>query len=317
MSLIAVILVCLVLSAFFSGMETGVLLLNRVRVRHLQEKGSWGARKLMRFLQNPSHLFSTVLVGNTLVNGIATVLIAHFFLREQGALAAGGAVLLFALILGLYGDLVPKALFRRFPNRLATKLAPFLWVAYWLLWPLVQLFAILSRFALKLMGGKFSSGEMFVTREELKFLAKEEEGGIALTGEQRNLVASILDSPHATAKEVMRPKSEVVTTHKDDAKEERYALVAMSRYSRLPVISKKREQAQWDGLWVSYDLIFGVGEELRHPPRIARSMKLEDVLAILRKARSPMAFVKDTEGNDIGIVTVEDVLRHYLGKLDL
>ncbi len=316
MMLMLIILLCLVLSSFFSGMETGVLLLNRVRIRHLQERGSSGARILMGFLKNPSHLFSTVLVGNTVVNSVATVLIATFFMHEVGLKAALAATLLFALILGFYGDLVPKALFRRFPNRLATRFAPALWLTYWVLWPLVQLFALLARSMLKLLGGRFSSGEMFVTREELKFLAREDDDGIALTGEQRNLVASILDSPNATAKDVMRPKAEVITTSTTESTEQRCARSTQTCFSRLP-LEDSSNPTQWNGLWVTYDVLFKTGIMSRNPPRIRRNTKLEEVLQILRQSHSPMAFVRDSDGNDVGIVTIEDVLRHYLGKVDL
>ncbi len=315
--MIVIILACLALSFFFSGMETGVLMLNRVRVRHLRERGSMGAGVLLDFLHRPGELSATVLVGNTLVNGVATVLVAEFFLESGGPFATIAAIagaLIFALCLWIFGDLVPKALFRRFPTRLASRLAPALQVAYVILWPVVKLFAFLSQMVVRSMGGHVSSRQMFVTRDELKLLAREGGEGISLSGEQRNLVATILESQSATARDVMWPRSEAVTVRPEGTAEERCNVSVASKFSRLPV---ENGGTHWEGLWVAYDTIFQTQTGLRSPPRLAMNMPLDEILQTLRKARSPFAFVKDADGNDVGFVTVEDVLSRYLGRIDL
>lgn len=311
------ILVCLALSFFFSGMETGVLLINRARIRHLKEHGSMGAGILLDFLHRPGHLSSTVLVGNTLVNTMATVLVAAWYLEWGGPLAAVSAVALFVLIVWFFGELLPKALFQRFPNRLATRLAPLLRLAYLGLWPLVQGFHFFSQLCIRVMGGKTSPRQMFVTRDELKLMAHEGTQSISLTGEQRNLVASILDRPHATARDIMKPKSEVVTVKPGQSKEERLALAAQSRFSRLPVETHDVEQGRWEGLWVVYDALFRAQVSMRPLPYFQANARLEEILAVFRKSKSPFAAVRDRQGKEIGIVTVEDVLRQYLGKIDL
>jgi putative hemolysin len=309
------ILLCLVLSFFFSGMETGVLLLNRARVRHLKEHGSIGAGILLDFLHRPGFLSSTVLVGNTLVNGIATVLIGNFFLQRYELWAAVAAVLAFSMVVWFYGDLIPKTLFRKFPNRLTIRLAPVLLIFYWILFPIVQLFAFLSQLLIQLLGGGVSSRQMFVTRDELKLLAHEGHEGVMLSGEQRNLVASILDSHKATAREVMKAKPHVVPTDLKQGVKERRSAAISSQFSRLPVIGARPEK--WDGLWVVYDSLFETQVESRSPPRIASFASLEETLTSLRRAKSPIGFVVDKEGKDIGIVTIEDVLHRYLGKVEL
>lgn len=312
------ILACLLLSFFFSGMETGVLGLNRARVRHLRERGASGAGVLLDFLHRPGELSATVLAGNTMVNGVVTVLVAQFFLEEGGPFAAAAAVLIFALFLWVFGDLVPKALFRRFPTRLATRLAPALLVAYVILWPVVKVFAFLTQAVVRLLGGHVSQRQMFVTRDELKLLAREGGQGISLSGEQRNLIATILESHNATVRDVMHPRAEAVTVRADQDVGERCRISAESRFSRLPLESAGgRDAPRWDGLWVAYDVIFNTQGTPRTPPRVDLNTPLDDALLALRKARSPFAFVRDAEGRDVGFLTVEDVLRRYLGKMDL
>ena len=315
--LATVILGCMMASFFFSGMETGVLLLHRARIRHLKERGSVGAGILLDFMHHPGRLSSTVLVGHTVANSVAMVLVAQWFLRSGHPFAAIGAGALLMFILWFFGELLPKALFRRFPNRLTTRLAPILLAAFICLWPVVQLFNLLTRLVVATLGGRILSRQMYVTREELKLMAREGEQGVRLAGEQRNLVASILDSQNATARDIMRPRAEVITVKSSQSEEDRRAIAATSQFSRLPVEANGNLQPRWTGLWVVYDALFRAAHELRSPPRMDADTHLEEILTALRKARSPLGFVKDRNGNDIGIVTVEDVLHRYLGKINL
>ena len=315
--IVGIVIGCMIFSFFFSGMETGVLLLNRARVRYLKEQGSIGARILFEFLHRPSQLSATVLVGNTLMNGVATVLVAQWFL-QWGILPACAAVILFAISLWYFCDLVPKDLFRRFPNRLTTRLAPFLLLSYGCLWPLAQLFDLLSRLFIKAIVGKISSRQIFVTRDELKLMAREVRQEEALTGEQRNLVASILDSHQATVRDVMRPRSEVVVVAQDSSGTECRALAVSKGYSRFPIeLQKTSSPNVWTGLRVVYDSIFGVQAGPRTLLRIPASASLNEALSELRKAKTTFAAVKSQDNRDIGIVTVEDILRRYLGKIEL
>jgi putative hemolysin len=312
------IIICLVFSFFFSGIETGVLSLNRVRIRHLKEQGSFNASILLDFLHRPGHLSSTVLVGNTLVDGVATVLVAETFLEYGSPIQAVAGTLLFTIILMIIGHLIPKSLFQRFPNRLTTRLAPVLLVSYIVLWPFVQLFHLISQTLIQLLGGKISPRQMFATREELKFMAKEVGKGGTLTGEQTNLLSSILDSQNATVRDIMRSKSQVVSVKDGHSPAERKMIALSSHYSRLPVESRASErQIKWEGLWVVYDCLFCGEAPLHKPIYLEARTNLEDALLILRKSRSQFAIVKDEMDKDIGIVTVQDILQRYLGKLEL
>lgn len=317
MMTVAALIFCLALSFFFSGMETGVLLINRARVRHLKERGSLGAGILLNFLHRPGHLSSTVLVGNILANTAATILVAAWFVARNQSAAAIAAMALLSLVLWLFGDMVPKALFQRFPNRLTTRLAPLLQLAYIGLWPLVELFHAISQALIRALGGRTSPRQMFVTREELKLLAREGAQGVSLTGEQRNLVASILDTSNACAKDVMRSRSEVVTVQPDQTDAQRRAVAVQKGFSRLPIDPAHPEQNHWEGLWVAYDSLFELETDGRNPPRISMAMPLQEALVVLRKAKTPFAIVKDRDGKDAGIITIEDILRRYLGKIEL
>ncbi|MCC7519737.1 MAG: DUF21 domain-containing protein [Verrucomicrobiae bacterium] len=307
---------CLLLSFFFSGMEAALANLNWGRIRHLRERGSLGAALLVRFIAHPGRLASLVISGNLLVNSATIILVARCFFLEWGAAAAVLAVLLMAFTLWLYGEMVPKALFERFPNRLAIRFAPLLFVLTLLLWPFVRLADFLTRVVVRTRGGQSASSQERVTREEIKALAGADERGVPLSGEQQNLIARILDTRGALARDVMRPRTEVRTLSIGASAAEGLEAARTSGFARLPVAHASRPE-KWSGVRNAYDLLFDTGIGERPAPRLMDSTELPQVLTRLLVAHTPMGFVQDAEGRDIGIITAEDVLRHYLGRADL
>jgi CBS domain containing-hemolysin-like protein len=315
--MLLVFLISLGLSIFFSGMETAALLVNRARVRHLKEQGSFGARILLNFLQHPSRLLSTILIGNTLANTVGVVSLVCYAVRWGAAVAMASGVL-FGFVLWLIGDVVPKTVFRRYPNRMSVFLAPLLGVCYLVLWPLVHGFDLVSQLLIHVKGKKRSSHRMFVTREELKLLAREARSGLRLSTEQRNFVQAVLDHPRISVQDVMRNREEVITLKAEQSEEDRSAIALAKGFSRYPVESASLTGAStWEGVWVIYDQIFLQKAQVRAAPSIAAKTRLTDSLAIMRKMHSPMGIVRDGEGREMGIVTQEDIIRHYLGNVEL
>lgn len=307
---------CLLLSFFFSGMEAALANLNWGRIRHLHERGSVGAGLLIRFIAHPNRLASLVIAGNTLANGAAVVVVAREFLLLGGPVAALASVLLMSFALWLYGELVPKALFERFPNRLAIRFAPALFALTVLLLPLVAIADFLTRTLVRARGGRALPSHGHVTREELKAMAGTDERGVLLTGEQQNLVARILDTRGARARDVMKPREQVCQVAGDAGDEACLEASRTSGFARLPVAHASRHQ-KWSGVRNAYDLIFETGVGERPAPHLPDTTELPQVLTRLLVARTPMGIVQDANGQDLGIITAEDVLRHYLGRADL
>ncbi|NUN92790.1 MAG: DUF21 domain-containing protein [Verrucomicrobiae bacterium] len=311
-----VVAVCLLFSFFFSGMEAALAHLNWGRIRHLRERGSLGAALLVRFITHPGRLASLVIAGNTLVNGIAIAFVARHFFLASGALSALAAVLLMAFALWLYGDLTPKALFQRFPNRLAIRFAPLLFATTFLLWPLVRAAELFTRALIRARGGHTPTAPDRVTREELRAMVAADARGVHLSGEQQNLIARILDTRGARARDVMKPRPEVQTLPEGARAAQSLEASRASGFARLPVVHPSRPE-KWTGVRNIYDLLFQTGIGERPIPRIPDTTELPQVLTRLLVAHAPMGIIQDAEGRDLGIITAEDVLRYYLGRADL
>ncbi len=312
------ILGCMLLSCLFSGMESALRALDRNRLRHLREHGSTGARILLGFMSNSGRMAWTVLIGNTLAKTVALVLMAQWFQHLGGGLAGFAAAMLTALALWFYGDMVPRAIFQRFPNRLGIHFAGVLLVAWIVLWPIVLFFDLVTRLVILAAGGRITPGQILVTREEIRGMGGRHGAKDGFTGEQRNLVASILDSRDARACDVMRPAPEVSVLRGDEGSEAHLRQALQTHFSRFPVQGGPGEaEDRWTGIWSVYDELYATGITRRRPPRVEANAPLEEVMEALRKARSPMAFVRDAERRDVGIVTAEDILRRYLGKVEM
>ena len=168
---------CLILSFWLSGMEAGVLALSRLRIRQQMRAGRPSAKVLHQFLENPENFLWTIVVGNTLVNFVA---LGWFFstLYEQVSLQSGWFGLWFVvagLVFYTFFDLLPKMLFRTYPNRLCLALARPFRVLHIGLRPLVAVVEWGSRLLLRWSGGKMYAGHLFGNREELRLVTQDSE----------------------------------------------------------------------------------------------------------------------------------------------
>jgi CBS domain containing-hemolysin-like protein len=190
-------------------METGVLALNRFRIRQRMKSGDRRAAALHVFLENPEDFLWTILVGNTVVNFIIFCLASvqlYFWLGDKPllwALVFMAGVFIFYIVC----ELAPKTLFQRYPNRLALGLAiPFRMIHRTLV-PLVAVVAWFSRGLLHWTGGKAYTGRLFGSREELRFIMQESAPG--LTSEEKTMINRVLDLPNLRVRHVMLPLSSV------------------------------------------------------------------------------------------------------------
>jgi len=193
---------CLLLSFWLSGMEAGVFALSRLRIRQLARAGRGSARVLHQFLENPENFLWTIIVGNTLVNFVA---LGWFFATVQGQIPVRSAwfVLWFivvVLVFYTFFDLLPKMLFRTYPNRLCLALARPFRLVHVALRPLVAVVEWCARMLLRWTGGKRFSGHLFGNREELRMATQESEQ--VFSTEERAMINRVLDLENVTVRQI-------------------------------------------------------------------------------------------------------------------
>ena len=309
-------------SAFFSGIETGLISLNRVRLRHEVEHRNRRAMILNTFVENTERLLGTTLIGTNLANVVvavsASVLATHVF--GANALIGLAATVVASSVLLIVSEITPKTLFRHYTHRLCMTCADVLNATAWLFAPLVGLFGVLMRAIARVGKRAEQPRSFFVTREELKQLAKEGEAGGALTTDERQMIDGVFDFPYKTVHEIMVPLSRTVTVARDTPIRELFEISQRTGYARLPV----REGDKISGVVNVYEILFEnvardgkTARELMQNAQFVRSTdRIDRILPVLRASRNPISVVINPEGQHLGIVTIEDIVGEIVGDVE-
>lgn len=199
----------LMLSAFFSGSETGLMTMNRYRLRTRAKKGERAARLAQGLLERPDRLIGTILLGNNFVNtlaaSIATLIGLRLFPGETGIAIATGALTLLLLI---FGEVTPKTLAALHPERLGLPAAYVLWPLQRLLFPLVWLVNLIGNSLLRLLGvSPEEAAQHSLSAEELRTVVAE--AGAMIPHRHQKMLLSILDLEKETVEDIMVPRNEI------------------------------------------------------------------------------------------------------------
>ncbi|MEI6351346.1 MAG: CNNM domain-containing protein [Verrucomicrobiota bacterium] len=302
MMLWLVVIVCLLVSFVFSGIEAGILSVNRVRLRHRAKLRDRAALRLQRLLRNPERLLLTVVIVTSMANIVAITLTTYAMVRRWGHVGYLLSLLLF-LPLYLFGlELFPKSLFRRFPYRALALLSQPLRIADLLLAPGLRL---TERFTRRLASSEEPDArKLFAAREDFKYLTIESERAGTLTTVERQLIHNVVDFRNITARDLMEPIAEVPTIRNDRTLEELIAASNGGSVERFLVIGESGEIL---GLVNVFEVLLDAGPRSRVSSyvRSLTSVPVNDpaprLMRKLRVARTPVALVIDN-GQPVGIV---------------
>ena len=314
----------LALSFFFSGMEAGVFALSRVRIRRLMRNGNSNARRLNRYLEHPEDFLWTILAGNTLANfAVASLVVigSRNFMREHPVLFISGFVI-GALLFYALCELLPKMLFRLYPNRLCLWFSLPFSIVHFLLRPVVALMRWLATGLLRWTGGQTFAGRLFGTREELRVLMQE--SAQELSSEERGMINRVLDLQNLTVSHILVPMSRAATVTTDTLVAEAMALCRERGLSRLPVW-RSGGAPRIEGLFNLKSLLYRadlepgrkVGDYVKPAAFVEADMRLEEAMRHLQRAGQRLAIVLARDGREVGIISLQDVLKAIFGEVRL
>ena len=317
--------VCLALSFLLSGMEAGVFALSRLRIRQQMRAGKSSARVLHQFLENPENFLWTIVVGNTLVNFVA---LGWFFSMMHGAvsLRSGWFALWFFLVVVVFYtffDLLPKMLFRTYPYRLCLMLAKPFSALHLGLRPIVGLVEWCARFLLKWTGGKKFSGHLFGNREELRLVMQETEQ--VFSTEEQGMISRVLDLENIAVRQITKPMADVVAISADATAGDAMKLFRESGRTRLPVWQERDGARRIAGMLSAESLMFTaepnparkVSEMITPGLFLDENARLDIALERLQRGGQRVAVVLGRDGQEVGIVGLEDILKTIFGEVRL
>jgi CBS domain containing-hemolysin-like protein len=316
---------CLAVSFVLSGMEAGVFALSRLRIRQQMRAGLRSAKVLHDYLEHPENFLWTILVGNTVANFlILGWLIARLHEALGGHRVWFIVVFSFAVFLFYaFFDLLPKMLFRLYPDRLCVMLArPFRFI-HLALRPLVALVETFSSALLRWRGGKAFTGHLFGNREELRLVMQE--SAQAFTSEERTMINRVLDLQTLTVRQAMKPLEQAVAMTAQTPVSAALALCRERKLTRLPVWETRDGQQRIVGLLALNTLLYQpvldtnkpVGEYIKPALYLDEDLRLEVALRRLQRSGQRLAIVLGRDRHEIGILSLQDVLKFVFGEVSL
>ncbi|HHQ42120.1 MAG TPA: HlyC/CorC family transporter [Chromatiales bacterium] len=310
-----------VLSAFFSGSETGLMTLNRYRLRHLARAGHPGARRAARLLERPDRLIGVILLGNNFVNILASSVATVIALRLLGEAGVAVAAGLLTLVILIFAEVAPKTLAALYPERLAFPAAFVLEPLLRLLYPLVWATNGVANALLRLLRVDVeAAGEQPLTREELRTVLIE-AGGMIPRRHQAMLL-SILDLERLSVEDIMVPRGEIVGLDIDEPWEQVVERLTQAEHTRLPVYHGSIERIVGFLHVRNVVRLLAAGEldregllaAVREPYFVPEGTPLMTQLLNFQRERRRIALVVDEYGEILGLVTLEDILEEVVGE---
>lgn len=313
-----IILVCVVLSAYFSATETSFLSLNRIRLKNMAEKGNKKAQMALQMSENYDSMLSTILIGNNIVNILSASLATVLFVQALGE-EAGPSVstIVTTVVVLIFGEISPKSIAKESPEKFAMFSAPILKIFMVLLTPLNILFGWWK----KLLSVLFQvSKDTGITEEELLTIVEEAEQGGGIDKDESTLIRSAIEFDELEAIDILTPRIDVVAIAEDAPKEEIADIFAETGYSRLPVYRENMDEIV--GILYQKDFhnhVFhtecSVADYIRPAIFTTKNKKIHELMKELQREKQHFAVIMDEFGSMIGIVTLEDILEELVGEI--
>lgn len=319
-SIILVVMILLVvMSAFFSATETAFSSLNRIRMKNMAENGDKRAALTLRMAEQFDKLLSTILVGNNIVNiglsSIATVMFIEWLADES--LGPTVATIVITIVVLIFGEITPKSLAKESPEKFAMFAAPIMRVLLLILTPVNFLFAQWKKLLSKIVR---SDEAPSITEEELLTIVEEAEQDGGINEEESELIRSAIEFNDLQAVDIFTPRVDIEAVSVAADKETIASKFNATGFSRLPVYDDTVDDIVGIiHLKDFYVHVYHRGEPLSKIIKpavfITRSMKIYDLLRLLQKEKAHMAVIADEYGGTVGIVTMEDILEELVGEI--
>ncbi|WP_144822747.1 HlyC/CorC family transporter [Marinobacter piscensis] len=319
---LSVILVGLImLSAFFSSSETGMMSLNRYRLRHMAKTGHKGAKRAQGLLERTDQLIGVILIGNNFVNILASSIATVIAIRIWGDAGIAIATLLLTIVILIFAEVTPKTLAALFPEKIAFPasyvLGPLLKILYPVVWA-VNLFTGAILRVLRISASDAASDHL--SREELRTLVNE--AGALIPAKHKDMLVSILDLEKVTVNDIMVPRNEISGIDLDDDTDAILHQLRNSQHTRLPVfkgdintiqgilhLRNTTKLLQRDD--INKAMIMQLCQE---PYFIPESTPLNTQLINFQKEKRRFGIVVDEYGDVLGLATLEDILEEIVGE---
>ena len=312
-----VLLLLILLSAFFSSAETAMTTVNKIRIMSFADDGNKKAKTLLKIIENPGKLLSTILIGNNIVNlsasALATTLAIHIHFT------VGIATAILTVVILIFGEIVPKNMAMINSEKMALLYASMISGLMKLLTPLIFVIDSLAKGIMKLFRVDADKKTAMTENELRTYVEVGHEDGV-IESEEREMIYNVFDFGDAVAKDVMIPRIDMVTVDKEATYEEVMEVFKDCMYTRIPVFEEDKDNIIGlinikDFILVEDKAKFKISDILRQAYYTYEFKKTADLLVEMRQKCFNVAFVLNEYGGTAGMITLEDLLEEIVGEI--
>ncbi len=318
-SQLILLLVCIVLSSFFSSAETALTSLGEIKLRSMLSSNVKNAKLVQKVLNEPAKLLSAILIGNNLVNigasALSTVLATKYFGSNGVGIATG--VLTFIIL--VFGEITPKTFAKQNNVSVSSFTVKPIYFCMVVFTPIIALLNVITGGILKLLKSENPKNNGFTEDEFLTMVDYGHEEGI-LENEEREMINNVVDFGESDAKEVMVPRIDMVAVPVDMSYSEVAEVFRKNRFARLPVYEETNDHIV--GVLSFKDIMFEENTEkfkienyMREPYFTYESKPCSSLFSVMKKQKISMAIVLDEYGGTAGIVTLQDLIEEIVGDI--
>jgi len=317
-----VLLILLVLSGFFSSSETALTTVNKIKIKGLVSDKVPRADIVLKLIENPTKMLSTILIGNNIVNLSASSLTTSLAMEYiSNNLGVGIATFVLTLLVLIFGEITPKSLAAANAEKLSLKYAYPIYLLSIILTPFIIVVNFLARTVMNLFGLNSNVKKKLITETELRTIVdvSHEEG--VIESEERQMIENVVDFGDAVAKDVMVPQIDIAYVESDCSYDELVDAFNTDKFTRLPVYHESKDNII--GIINLKDVFFyndskenfDIKKLVRKPFFTYEYKKTSELFIEMKKNSIPIAIVLDEYGSTVGLLTIEDLVEEIVGEI--
>ena len=316
---IVALFLLLLLSGFFSGSETALIRMERVKARSLLKRGVKGADIVQKLVNEPDTLLTTVLVGNNIVNIAASALATSIAIEYFGDLGVPIAIGVMTFLILTFGEIIPKTFAVHHTEQFSIAVSKPLEILIFVLRPVTKALSVMTTAFGKLLGLKIQQKRL-LSEEEVKTLLDIGEEDGAIERDEKEMMHGVLKLDYITVKNVMTPMEDMVCLEAHQGVDSAVELIKRYGYSRIPVFEATEDRIV--GILYAKDLLinannrtYSVKKLMKPAYFVLETARVDDLLKEFRKGKFHIAIVRDEEGRTKGLVCLEDLLEEIVGSI--
>ncbi len=333
-----IVFIFVMINAFFSATEMAVITLNDNKIKKMAEDGNRGAKRVLRFIENPGSFLATIQVGVTLAGFLSSAFAADKFTDLlYGAIDSGGkyesilrpvSMVIITVILSYFslvlGELVPKRIAQRYPDRVSFVSASVVNVFGLLMRPFVKLLTLSTNAVLRLFGIDPNANDKNVTEEEIRMMVDVGSESGSIEDEEKQMIQNVFEFNDKEASEIMTHRKKLVSLPIDADFDEVMQVATQEQFTRIPVYRDTIDEIV--GVLHIKDLLsyaadpekrggFSLEKLVRRPLVVHENKKLSSLFHEMKKGGMQMAVIVDEYGGTMGIATIEDMIEEIVGNI--